>query len=48
MLEMYSKRPRFCKFSGGGGYAPGLPWKQVQVFSISAFSKAFATSLKPY
>ena len=33
---------------GGEGYAPRLPWKQVQAFSISAFFKAFATYLKPY
>ena len=33
---------------GGGGYAPGLPWKQVQAFSISTFFKVFATYLKPY
>ena len=33
---------------GGGGVCPWTTLEQVQAFSVSTFSKAFATSLKPY
>ena len=41
MLEMHSKRLRFQNYSLKAG-------AKVQVFSISTYSIAFATYLKPY
>ena len=50
MLEMYSKTPRFHKFSRGGGVV--CPWTALETGvenrNIFTFFKAFATDLKPY
>ena len=50
MLEMYSKMPRFHKFSRGGGGV--CPWTALETGvenrNIFTFFKAFATDLKPY